>query len=127
MHKIMLEDAATKDVFREMDGFLVVMSVLSTLQAVEDEVAKTEVLEATRLAFVMLSESLEDHVENKEYFKVCIILMCLAVFDGCPELCRLRVSGRGYGDTRQRYCYHPAHTRLPGISWLAQILDVGHL
>ena len=72
MHKIMLEDAATKDVFREMDGFLVVMSVLSTLQAVDDEVAKTEVLEATRLAFVMLSESLEDHADNQEYFKVCI-------------------------------------------------------
>ncbi|KAH9925795.1 beach-domain-containing protein [Fomitopsis serialis] len=69
MHKIMLEDAATKDVFREMDGFLVVMSVLSTLQAVEDEEAKTEVLEATRLAFVMLSEALEDHQENKEYFR----------------------------------------------------------
>ncbi|TFY62229.1 hypothetical protein EVJ58_g3994 [Rhodofomes roseus] len=69
MHKIMLEDAATKDVFREMDGFLVVMSVLSTLQAVEDEEAKTEILEATRLAFVMLSEALEDHVENREYFQ----------------------------------------------------------
>ena len=54
MHNVMLEDVATKDVFREMDGFLVVMSVLSTLQAVDDEVAKTEVLEATRLAFVML-------------------------------------------------------------------------
>lgn len=97
----MLEDAATKDVFREMDGFLVVMSVLSTLQAVEDEVAKTEVLEATRLAFVMLSESLEDHVENQEYFKVCIGLACLAVSDGCPEFCWLRISGRSYGDTRQ--------------------------
>ncbi|KZT70568.1 beach-domain-containing protein [Daedalea quercina L-15889] len=69
MHKVMLEDAATKDVFREMDGFLVVMSVLSTLQAVDDEEAKTEVLEATRLAFVMLSEALEDHPENKQYFK----------------------------------------------------------
>lgn len=70
MHKIMLEDVATKDVFREMDGFLVVMSVLSTLQAVDDEVAKTEMLEATRLAFVMLSESLEEHEGNQEYFKV---------------------------------------------------------
>ena len=68
----MLEDASTKDVFREMDGFLVVMSVLSTLQAVDEEEAKTEVLEATRLAFAMLSEALEDHPQNKEYFQVCL-------------------------------------------------------
>jgi hypothetical protein len=29
----MLQDACTKDVFRELDGFVVLMSLLSTIQA----------------------------------------------------------------------------------------------
>jgi len=71
IHKIMLEDARTKDVFREMDGFLVVMSVLSTIQAnaSDSDETRVEVLEATRLAFVILSEALYLHRENTEYFK----------------------------------------------------------
>ncbi|TBU31477.1 beach-domain-containing protein [Dichomitus squalens] len=76
IHKIMLQDACTKDVFREMDGFLVLMSVLSTIhpmftqeQKSRSESAGTELLEATRLTFLILSEALHKHNENVEYFK----------------------------------------------------------
>ena len=34
MHRIMTEDACTKDVFRELDGFLLIVNVLSILHPV---------------------------------------------------------------------------------------------
>lgn len=77
IHKIMLEDPCTKDVFREMDGFVVLMSVLSTIQpthswAVSDsgDSLVTEVLEATRLVFAILSEALHLHEANVSFFEV---------------------------------------------------------
>lgn len=75
IHKIMLQDACTKDVFREMDGFLVLMSVLSTIhptfsKETQEEAAGSELLEATRLVFVILSEALHKHNENAVYFRV---------------------------------------------------------
>lgn len=81
IHKIMLQDACTKDVFREMDGFLVLMSVLSTIhptlsKETREEVASSELLEATRLVFVILSEALHKHNENAEYFKVRVTSAC---------------------------------------------------
>ncbi|RPD65419.1 beach-domain-containing protein [Lentinus tigrinus ALCF2SS1-7] len=77
IHKIMLQDACTKDVFREMDGFLVLMSVLSTIhptfsQETQNEAAGSELLEATRLVFLILSEALHKHNENVEYFKTTV-------------------------------------------------------
>lgn len=71
----MLQDACTKDVFREMDGFLVLMSVLSTIhptfsKETREEAAGSELLEATRLVFVILSEALHKHNENVVYFRV---------------------------------------------------------
>ncbi|PCH37188.1 beach-domain-containing protein [Wolfiporia cocos MD-104 SS10] len=71
IHKIMLEDSRTKDVFREMDGFIVVMNALSTIHVVAgtSEEVKMETLETTRLVFVILSEALFQHVENTEYFQ----------------------------------------------------------
>ena len=87
IHKIMLQDACTKDVLREMDGFLVLMSVLSTIhptfsQETRAEAAGPELLESTRLVFMILSEALHKHNENVQYFKV-------RVFTGgtpsCPE------------------------------------------
>lgn len=79
IHKIMLQDACTKDVFREMDGFLVLMSVLSTIhptfsQETRNETAGPELLEATRLVFLILSEALHKHNENVTYFKVSPLL-----------------------------------------------------
>ncbi|OSD07923.1 beach-domain-containing protein [Trametes coccinea BRFM310] len=83
IHKIMLQDACTKDVFREMDGFLVLMSVLSTIhptlsKETREEVASSELLEATRLVFVILSEALHKHNENAEYFKTAVGLESFA-------------------------------------------------
>ena len=82
----MLQDACTKDVFREMDGFLMLMSVLSTIhptfsqETTRGESAGTELLEVTRLTFLILSEALHKHNENVDYFKVsargAFILAC---------------------------------------------------
>lgn len=78
----MLEDACTKEMFRAMDGFLVLMSVLSTIQPahswpvaeVGDQII-SDVLEATRLVFAILSESLHDHAENVQFFEVRSLLL----------------------------------------------------
>ncbi|KAI0646236.1 beach-domain-containing protein [Trametes meyenii] len=83
IHKIMLQDVCTKDVFREMDGFLVLMSVLSTIhptfsKETREEAASSELLEATRLVFVILSEALHKHNENVEYFKTAVGLESFA-------------------------------------------------
>ncbi|CAL1710979.1 unnamed protein product [Somion occarium] len=76
IHKIMLEDACTKDVFREMDGFLVLMNILSTIQpshswpiAEPGDQIVTDVLEATRLIFAILDESLYQHELNTTFFE----------------------------------------------------------
>ncbi|KAH8103359.1 beach-domain-containing protein [Cristinia sonorae] len=76
IHKIMLEDACTKEMFRVMDGFLVLMSVLSTIQpahswpvAVSGDQIVMDVLEATRLVFAILSESLYKDEENVRFFE----------------------------------------------------------
>ncbi|KAI0360774.1 beach-domain-containing protein [Trametes cingulata] len=83
IHKIMLQDACTKDVFREMDGFLVLMSVLSTIhptfsKETREEAASSELLEATRLVFVILSEALHKHNENASYFRTAVGLESFA-------------------------------------------------
>ncbi|KAI8986856.1 beach-domain-containing protein [Trametes punicea] len=83
IHKIMLQDACTKDVFREMDGFLVLMSVLSTIyptfsQETGEDASSSELLEAARLVFVILSEALHQHNENVEYFKTAVGLESFA-------------------------------------------------
>ncbi|KAF7792655.1 hypothetical protein EIP86_003752 [Pleurotus ostreatoroseus] len=76
IHGIMTQDGCTKDVFREMDGFLVLMSVLSTIQpahswavAVEGDMIVHEVLEAVRLVFAIISEAMDDHKENATFFE----------------------------------------------------------
>lgn len=76
VHGIMVQDACTKDVFREMDGFLVLMSVLATIQpghswavaAPGDEIVH-EVLEAVRLVFVIISEAMDNHKANTSFFE----------------------------------------------------------
>jgi len=73
----MLQDGCTKDVFRELDGFLILTSVLSTIHTVYDgpviepeEQVLAEVLESTRLVFMIVSEAMIEHSENAEYFRV---------------------------------------------------------
>ncbi|EIN04780.1 beach-domain-containing protein [Punctularia strigosozonata HHB-11173 SS5] len=77
IQRIILEDTynCTKDVFREMDGFLALMGFLSTLR-VRDSLVKEpeeqvlqEVTEGVRLVFVVLSEAMHDHRQNTDYFK----------------------------------------------------------
>ncbi|KAH9476097.1 Beige protein-like protein 1 [Psilocybe cubensis] len=83
MLRIMEQDACTKDIFREMDGFLALMSVLASLSvSTEDEhnlvpVSPVQLIEPldeirkdciTRV-FVVLSEAMKDSPENEIYFR----------------------------------------------------------
>ncbi|KIJ91312.1 hypothetical protein K443DRAFT_686155 [Laccaria amethystina LaAM-08-1] len=68
--EIMLQVGATNNVFREMDGFLVLMSVLSTIQdhhQTQDD--HTAAIETTRLVFVVLAEATTNHLENSGFFR----------------------------------------------------------
>lgn len=76
VHRIMLQDACTKDVFRELDGFLTIISTLSTLNAPRqgpiaepEEQVRAEMLEGTHLIFSIASEAMYDHEENSEFFQ----------------------------------------------------------
>lgn len=72
----MVQDRHTKDVFREMDGFLVLMSVLAGIWDANALVVEPEpqllyeVTEGTRLVFENMSEAMHEHPENAEYFRV---------------------------------------------------------
>ncbi|EAU86631.2 hypothetical protein CC1G_07289 [Coprinopsis cinerea okayama7 len=72
IERFIQQDPNTRNVFREMDGFLVVMSVLSTVQprggpkAPEDSSASA--IETTRRVFVVLDQAIKDH-RNDEYFR----------------------------------------------------------
>ena len=73
IQRIMLQDEITKNVFREMDGFLVLMSVLSTIQDHHNHTQDddhTAAIETTRLVFVVLAEATTDHPENSDFFRV---------------------------------------------------------
>jgi hypothetical protein len=77
IQRIMSQDPCTKDVFRELDGFVVLMSVLSTVQATSvgpviepEEQILAEELQNTRLVFMIVSEAMHEHLENTEYFTV---------------------------------------------------------
>ncbi|KAJ7700350.1 beach-domain-containing protein [Mycena rosella] len=72
IQRIMLQDTpgATKDVFREMDGFVGLMSALSMAHdRGMDEGQVSETIECSRLAFMITSEAITDHPENAQYFK----------------------------------------------------------
>ncbi|EMD36591.1 hypothetical protein CERSUDRAFT_115625 [Gelatoporia subvermispora B] len=75
IHRILLQDSCTKDVFREMDGFLVLISVLASLRGPpssptsQSEDSNTDIPEATRLVFVCFSEAMYKHRQNAQYFK----------------------------------------------------------
>ncbi|KAJ7672456.1 hypothetical protein DFH06DRAFT_1363364 [Mycena polygramma] len=76
IQRIMTQDAlgATKDVFREMDGFVGLMSALSTAEADGSDDTK----ECSRLAFVITSDAITDHAENAQYFKTRVGYSSLA-------------------------------------------------
>lgn len=70
----MVEEPFTKDVFRELDGFLVLVSMLSTLALpdyIEDQQDDSEErLDASRIVFAIISEAMRDHPCNADYFQV---------------------------------------------------------
>lgn len=99
----MLQDGRTKDVFRELDGFLVLMSVLSTIQNRSDslvvepeEQVLAEVIQSTRLVFMIASEAMHEYPENDEYFRVSDFLRCavIDVLTCVQESRRIRAIGR---------------------------------
>jgi hypothetical protein len=75
----MNQNADTKDVFRELDGFLVLYNVLSTVRdspGDEDQTAKN--LEGVRLILGNLSDATFEHGVNARFYKVCILVLCRA-------------------------------------------------
>jgi hypothetical protein len=80
----MVEEPRTKDVFRELDGFLVMVSMFSTLALPEVQgqtiIDPEQRMEMTRLAFAIISEAMRDHFVNSSYFNVSI-----ATLHACEE------------------------------------------
>ncbi|KAJ6454462.1 hypothetical protein C8R47DRAFT_1252556 [Mycena vitilis] len=76
IQRIMTQDAlgATKDVFREMDGFVGLMSALSMASPDDSDDTK----ECCRLAFVITSDAITEHAENAVYFKTRVGYPALA-------------------------------------------------
>ncbi|KAF9449865.1 beach-domain-containing protein [Macrolepiota fuliginosa MF-IS2] len=75
IHKIMSQSAYTKDVFREMDGFLGLYNVLSTLRISRDlnqEQGGDKKLEGVRLVLEILSNATFEHDENAKFFKQAV-------------------------------------------------------
>ncbi|KAF7360727.1 hypothetical protein MVEN_00804600 [Mycena venus] len=68
IQRIMMQDVpgVTKDVFREMDGFVGLMSALSTTpERNETEESISETIECSRLPFMITSDAITNHAENK--------------------------------------------------------------
>lgn len=70
----MLENDCTKDVFREMDGFLMLMSIISTidLSLAPGMQVNPDILGAICLIFQTLAEAVHKSPENSQYFSVSI-------------------------------------------------------
>jgi hypothetical protein len=81
----MVEEPRTKDVFRELDGFLVMVSMFSALALPEVQgqtiIDPEQRMEVTRLAFAIISEAMRDHFVNSSYFNVSITTLST-----CEEL-----------------------------------------
>ena len=70
----MLQDEVTKNVFREMDGFLVLISVLLTIQDQHTQDDHTAAIETTRLVFIVLADATTYQPENSDFLRVCILM-----------------------------------------------------
>ena len=68
---MMSEDSTTKDAFREMDGFLCLMNIFSTLQpTTTDNNGLGDVQDTLLFAFRILSQALSGHPANRAAFEV---------------------------------------------------------
>jgi hypothetical protein len=112
IHLIMLQNGNTKDVFREMDGFLVLMSVLSNVHDYsEDFVVEPEeetlsrVMEIISLIFMCMSEAMNEHLENAEYFRVrgSNLQLFRDLTDRNTDCCGLRSTRRCFAKPYLRY------------------------
>ena len=63
-----------KNVFREMDGFLVLMSVLSTIRDKHTHGDHTTAIETTRPVFVVLADATTYQPENSDFLRVCTLM-----------------------------------------------------
>ncbi|KAJ3905440.1 hypothetical protein F5879DRAFT_742889 [Lentinula edodes] len=79
IQRILLQEPQTKEVFRELDGFLVLISVLSTVHHLNfgpviepEEQVLADMIECTRLVFSVASDALADHPQNTEYFRTYV-------------------------------------------------------
>ncbi|KAJ3818015.1 beach-domain-containing protein [Lentinula raphanica] len=76
--RIMDQEPQTKDVFRELDGFLVLLNVLSTVQHSnlssnpDTSPSPPTLITCIRLVFILASTALSSHPQNTEYFKLCV-------------------------------------------------------
>ena len=68
--RVAQQDACTMDVFREMDGFLVLINLFTTVDM--GEPPTEQILEQLRLAFGILSAVLKQHTINMDYFRVSL-------------------------------------------------------
>lgn len=68
IRRMMQQDTFTKEVFREMDGFLSLMSVLASFGPEDD-------VECIRTVFAVLIEAMHNSQENEIYFRVRACLM----------------------------------------------------
>ena len=77
MHRIMVEGSYTKDVFRELDGYLLVVNVISILHAYleKEDADVVQIEEGERLAFMLLAESFNRQPANERYFEVCLLTL----------------------------------------------------
>lgn len=73
IHRIMNQNSYTKDVFREMDGFLGLYNVLSMLRTSDSSNREEEnkKLHRVRLVLEIMSDATFEHDENARFFKVC--------------------------------------------------------
>ena len=75
--QMMRQNDVTKEVFRELDGFLMLVNVLATLSAPEEsmvvepeEQVTDETNEALRRVFTVLSEAQANYPDNVRFFEV---------------------------------------------------------
>lgn len=76
----MNQNSYTKDVFREMDGFLCLHNVLSTLRTsdgLSQAQSEAKKLEGIQLVLEILSEAMFEHNGNARFYKVSHSLYCL--------------------------------------------------
>jgi hypothetical protein len=101
----MAEEAATKDVFRELDGFLVMMTILFGLHV--DGQDMVERMEVARLALAITSLAMLDHPQNKNYFDVSSCSIIILKYSALTNLLKSRVGFEALTQAITPFAHHP--------------------